>query len=106
MPEERLKDADPKGQQASGLLTSHPQKRLLSLIEAFALTLRVHRGTLARHTQKAAAASAATLSHLNLLREPPGADDDRAELPEEQVRAEEEYQVESATRNVCVGVLP
>ena len=95
--EEQLHDADRKVQQASALVISHLQKRLLSSIEAFALTLRVHRRTLARQAEKAAAASNAQPQQLGLLREPPGADDDRAELAEEEVRAEEESQVESAT---------
>ena len=95
--EERLHDADRKVQQASALMISHLQKRLLSSIEAFALTLRVHRRTLARRAEKAVAAANASARQLSLLREPAGADDDRAELPEEEVRAEEESQVESAT---------
>ncbi len=97
--EEQLKDADRKVQQASGLVISHLQKRLLSSIEAFALTLRVHRRTLARQAGKAAVAP----RELSLLREAPGADDDRAELPEEEVRAEEESQVESATAASATG---
>ena len=95
--EGRLHDADHKVQQASALMISHLQKRLLSSIEAFALTLRVHRRTLARQAEKAAATSGAGPQQLSLLREPAGADDDRAELPEEEVQAEEESQVESAT---------
>jgi Helicase conserved C-terminal domain/SNF2-related domain len=95
--EERLHEADRRVQQASALVISHLQKRLLSSIEAFALTLRVHRRTLARQAGKAAAAATTAPRQLALLREAPGADDDRAELPEDEVRAEEESQVESAT---------
>jgi hypothetical protein len=104
--EERLHDADRKVQQASALVISHLQKRLLSSIEAFALTLRVHRRTLARQTEKAAAS--VIPQQLSLLREPAGADDDRAELPEEEVRAEEESQVESATTTsaTAAGLTP
>jgi hypothetical protein len=104
--EARVHDADRKIQQASALVISHLQKRLLSSIEAFALTLRVHRRTLARQTEKAAAS--VIPQQLSLLREPAGADDDRAELPEEEVRAEEESQVESATTTsaTAAGLTP
>jgi hypothetical protein len=101
--DERLKAGDRKVQVASWLVVSHLQKRLLSSIEAFALTLRVHRRTLAKQAEKAAAAPTAAPRELSLLREPPGADDDRAELPEEEVRAEEESQVESATAASATG---
>jgi hypothetical protein len=104
--EERLKGADRKVQVASGLVISHLQKRLLSSIEAFALTLRVHRRTLAKQAEKAAVKPAAAPAQLNLLREAPGADDDRADLPEEDVRAEEESQVESATAAAGAAITP
>lgn len=71
------------------------QKRLLSSIEAFARTLKVHRAGIEK---QAANCSLAVLENLPLLLESPGADDERAELAEEEVQTEEDAQVTVATR--------
>jgi superfamily II DNA/RNA helicase len=86
-------------QNAAALVTTSLQKRLLSSIEAFARTLEIHRMAIERQEAKArAVASEGPLPRLPLLAEAPGADDDRAELPEPEVQAEEDAQMSAATR--------
>lgn len=80
-------------QNAAALVTTSLQKRLLSSVEAFARTLGVHK----RAVEKAAAAARHTTSHFPLLASSPGPDDDRAELAEEDVAAEEDAQMLAAT---------
>jgi superfamily II DNA or RNA helicase len=98
--EERLKDAPKSVQSAAALVLCNLQKRLLSSIEAFASTLRVHRkafeAQLAKTTGEAAKAHTPQ-SLLSVLTETPDADDERADLQEEDVREEEEAAVEAAT---------
>ena len=101
----RLKDAAKSIQIASGLVTTSLQKRLLSSIEGFALTLGVHR----RAFDKRLAESKTSADHvpseqdLSLLGSPPGSDDERAEVSEDDVNAEEESQVETATLHTISG---
>jgi superfamily II DNA or RNA helicase len=99
--EERLSGAARSAQNAAALVISSLQKRLLSTIEAFACTLGVHRRAIEKQVAagRAARGTAATPSRdqLELLRRAPGSDDERAELPEDEVAAEEEAAVESAT---------
>src|SRR5206468_3531662 len=57
--EERLRGETRRRQAAAGLLITGLQQRLLSSIEAFARTLRVHRKTVLRHWQLAQADQAA-----------------------------------------------
>ena len=57
--EERLKDAPKSVQNASSLVLCSLQKRLLSSIEAFAMTLKVHRKAFEAAAAKAATADAA-----------------------------------------------
>ncbi|MCP6758432.1 MAG: hypothetical protein NHB32_06545 [Fischerella sp. CENA71] len=63
------------------LVITSLQKRLLSSIEAFARTLKVHRAAIEK---QAANRPGNTIENLPLLLEPPGADDERAELAEEE----------------------
>lgn len=98
--EARLKTAAKSVQVASGLVTVSLQKRLLSSVEAFALTLGVHRKSFEKKVAEGAKAStpkAAPKLDLSLLRTQPGADDDRAELTESEVQAEELAQIEAGT---------
>ena len=97
--EERLQHATKRTQAAAGLLIIGLQQRLLSSIEAFARTLRVHRRTVQRQWEAAQAASEASLraSTLDLLASPVGSDDERATLTEEELQAEEDAQVEAAS---------
>ncbi|MBD2039087.1 DISARM system SNF2-like helicase DrmD [Microcoleus sp. FACHB-672] len=92
--EERLRD-EPRSKQAAAMLViTSLQKRLLSSIEAFARTLKVHRTALDRQATKS---SKIRLENLPLLSESPGSDDDRAELSEDDVQAEEDAQMEAAS---------
>src|SRR5262249_40173481 len=50
--EDRLKSATRRAQAAAGLLVTGLQQRLLSSIEAFSRTLRVHRKTVQRHWEE------------------------------------------------------
>lgn len=71
--EERLKNETKSKQAASGLLIIGLQQRLLSSIEAFAKTLKVHRGTVKRQWEKIykpeAQASDRDTLHLSLAAE-------------------------------------
>ncbi|MGB8698089.1 MAG: DISARM system SNF2-like helicase DrmD, partial [Thermosynechococcaceae cyanobacterium] len=88
--EERLKDAAKSTQAAAMLVMTSLQKRLLSSIEAFARTLKVHRKGIERQAEQ----QLLSRQSLLLLVESPGADDDRAELDETEVQNEEEAQME------------
>jgi hypothetical protein len=77
--EERLRDESRSKQAAAMLVITSLQKRLLSSIEAFARTLKVHRTALERQATKR---SKIRLENLPLLSESPGSDDDRAALSE------------------------
>ncbi len=92
--EERLRDASKSTQNTAMLVIISLQKRLLSSIEAFARTLKVHRTAIEKQATKF---STNAVENLPLLLEPPGADDERAELTEEEVQAEEDNQVKVAT---------
>ncbi len=100
---ERLKDA-PKGvQTAAQLVICNLQKRLLSSIEAFASTLRIHRQAFDKAAaggpvlQSGPGQAEAKASALRPLLESPGADDDAAEDSEEDVAAGEAAAMEAAT---------
>ncbi|MBD2090660.1 DEAD/DEAH box helicase [Microcoleus sp. FACHB-1515] len=91
--EERLKSAPKSTQRTAMLVQTSLQKRLLSSIEAFARTLRVHRRAIERQAEQQFS------SHKNfaLLQASIGADDDRADLDEDEVLHEEAAQMEKAT---------
>ncbi len=100
--EERLRGGTRSRQAAAMLVITSLQKRLLSSIEAFARTLQVHRKAMRRRaeqeqTQAPEETQADAPQNLSLLGEAAGADDDRAELPEEEVDKETDAQVEAAT---------
>jgi ERCC4-related helicase len=88
--EARLAAASRAEQSAAMLVVLSLQKRLLSSIEAFAWTLEVHRKSVMK------AAAAAPAAH-DLLESAPGPDDERGELSEDEVRGEEQGQIEAAT---------
>lgn len=104
--EARLKNAPKSVQTASGLVTTSLQKRLLSSVEAFALTLNVHRRAFERKVAEAARtqASISAKADFSLLQESPGADDERADLSEEELQSEEAAQVEAATGQSVRGL--
>lgn len=98
--EERLKDETKRKQAAAGLLIVGLQQRLLSSIEAFARTLKVHRKTVERQWEKMQAEAQeeeASTGTLDLLSGSVDNDDDRATLDEEQLQAEEDAQFEAAS---------
>jgi ERCC4-related helicase len=95
--ENRMKSANRRAQVASSLIVSCLQKRLLSSIEAFWRTLKVHRAAVERALKKAATAAPPMESQLSLLYQPPGSDDDRADLDEQEVSADEDSAMEAAT---------
>jgi ERCC4-related helicase len=98
--EERLKDESKRKQAAAGLLIVGLQQRLLSSIEAFARTLKIHRNTVQRQWEKLQSegpVEEANPRTLDLLSGSVGNDDDRATLDEEQLQAEENAQFEAAS---------
>ena len=98
--EERHASAPRKAQATAGLLVVGLQQRLLSSIEAFARSLRVHRETVLRHRKKSqeeadqAPGAADTAAYIK----PPDADDDRAGWADEELEKEEAKQIEAITR--------
>ena len=110
--EERLKGASARVRAAAGLLVVGLQQRLLSSIEAFALSLARHRKTVRTQSEQANEntnqstsrsgdrfASRAAESFAN----PPDADDDRAEQTDEETTAEEEAQIAAINAAVESG---
>ncbi len=94
--ETRLRGATRTRQAAAMLVVTSLQKRLLSCIDSFARTLKVHRKDMV--TKAAAVAAEIEPETLPLLVRAPGADDERAELAEAEVQAEEDAQMAAATR--------
>ncbi|MBI4783074.1 MAG: helicase [Oscillatoriophycideae cyanobacterium NC_groundwater_1537_Pr4_S-0.65um_50_18] len=98
--EERLKSAAKSTQRATALVLLSLQKRLLSSIEAFARTLKVHQTAIAKQvsqTPSTPVSKSKSTQPFSLLLEAAGADDDRAELAEDEVEAEENAQMKAAT---------
>jgi superfamily II DNA or RNA helicase len=97
--EERMSGETKRKRAAAGLLVCGLQQRLLSSVEAFARTLRVHRRTVERQQQEAKGKPIPEPAPglYDRLGESPGSDDDRATLPEEELAKEEDSQVEAAT---------
>lgn len=104
--EERFAATTRKAQAAAGLLVVGLQQRLLSSIEAFARSLKVHRATVKRQWEKgqaeATAAAAADTSkttdaQADLFTTAPDADDERGEWTPEELEAEEAAEIEAAT---------
>jgi SNF2 family DNA or RNA helicase len=91
--EESLKDKSKTKQTAAMLVIICLQKRLLSSIEAFCRTLKVHRQTIEKQASKVV-----TASKFPLLQESTSSDDDRAELPELEIESEEDSQMARATQ--------
>jgi len=96
--EDRLKSAPKSVQSASALVLCSLQKRLLSSIEAFACTLTVHRKAFeASAAVGATAGTGPTVTQLRLLTTAPDADDDRGDTTEDEVQAEDDAAIASAT---------
>jgi superfamily II DNA/RNA helicase len=101
--EQHTAGASRKAQAAAVLTIIGLQKRLLSSIDAFASTLAVHKNS---RLKKASKELASAPEHLRLLVDAPDADDDEGQLSEEQLRREEEAQIDAATRMAEVGAIP
>jgi SNF2 family DNA or RNA helicase len=106
--EARLVTATKSVQNASTLVMTSLQKRLLSSIEAFASTLKVHRAAFDAHVQKALsqpgsgavatpAVTGANLNQLSLAMSAPDADDERSDVSETDLQAAEDAAVAAAT---------
>jgi SNF2 family DNA or RNA helicase len=100
--EARLQDSPKSARAAAMLVITSLQKRLLSSIEAFARTLQVHRRAIER--QAAQQREQIAPRNLSLLLESPGSDDERAELSEDEVQAEDDAQVTAATQSTAGGI--
>ncbi len=99
--EERLKNETKRKQAASGLLIINLQQRLLSSVEAFASTLRVHRRTVKRQWEQSRSDQSEPYEQhykFDLLANPIDNDDDRASLSENELQAEQESQMEAASQ--------
>jgi superfamily II DNA or RNA helicase len=82
---------------SAGLLVlTNLKKRLLSSIEAFAVSLAGHKRALARQSRVVAEASLRK-SRLSLLWSPPGADDEQGDMDDEGLADEEARQLANAT---------
>ena len=102
--EKRFATTSRRAQAAAGLLVVGLQKQLLSSIEAFARSLKVHRGTVERHWEKGKAKKAAVTKTIErdaqLIGTAPNSDDERSEWTPEELEAEEEAQIEAVTKAV------
>ncbi|MEL6814956.1 MAG: DISARM system SNF2-like helicase DrmD [Cyanobacteria bacterium J06598_3] len=98
--EARLKAATKSSRAAAMLVIMSLQKRLLSSVEAFARTLKVHRESVKRQSEgkNGRKGEKVVQSEFPLLVEATGNDDDRAELDEVDVEKEEDNQMAVATR--------
>jgi SNF2 family DNA or RNA helicase len=95
--EQRLKDAPKSTQNTAKLVITSLQKRLLSSIEAFARTLKVHRASIDKQAEKQRQFDR---QDFPLLVQSIGADDDRADLSEEEIATEEDAQMTKASQQV------
>ncbi len=99
--EERFASTTRRAQAAAGLLVVGLQQRLLSSIEAFARSLKVHRATVERQWEKGeqrhAEAATASDKDAELFTTAPDADDERGEWTPEELEAEEAAQIEAVT---------
>ena len=97
--EERLEEARKSVQATASLVIMSLQKRLLSSIEAFARTLKVHRSGIEKQAEKQR-----RINDFGLLRQSPGADDDRADLSDAEIEIEEDAQMTSASQQINQGL--
>src|SRR5262249_42592350 len=98
--EQRFAGTTRRAQAAAGLLVGR-QQGVLSPVEAFARSLKVHRPTVEGQWEKgrAAAAPVAKISEraAELFTTSPDADDERADLTPEELEAEETAEIEAVT---------
>ncbi len=99
MREERFAGASRRAQNSAGLLVVGLQQRLLSSVEAFARSLKVHRATVERQWEKGEARQAvpSDTGAGELFAQAPDADDERAGWTAEDQETEEASEVEALT---------
>ena len=99
--EVRFTGTSRRAQAAAGLLVVGLQQRLLSSIEAFARSLKVHRATVERQWDKRRSTDTESVNasdnDADLFISPPDADDERGEWTPEELEAEEAAEIESFT---------
>ncbi len=96
--ERRFANAPPKARTAAGLLVVGLQQRLLSSVEAFARSLRVHARTVQRQWRKEQTERADSVLGAHdqaLFLQAPDADDERAEWDAETAESAEQEQVKA-----------
>lgn len=84
-----------RAQASAGLVVVGLQQRLLSSVEAFARTLKVHRATVEREQRVSAAPTSEVEAEAALFTSPAGSDDERGAWTEEETEAEEAVGVAS-----------
>ncbi len=105
--EKRHAGTSRRARASAGLLIVGLQQRLLSSIEAFSRSLKVHRGTVERQWAKENAPADAPKTveeSAQLFTMSPDADDERAAWTAEELEADEEAQIEAVTEAGEVGV--
>jgi superfamily II DNA or RNA helicase len=96
--EMRFSGTSTRTQASAGLLVVGLQQRLLSSIEAFAQSLKVHQRTVERQRRAAAMIGEATVvSDAQLLLASPGPDDERGSSSDEELDADEAALIEAVT---------
>lgn len=107
--EQRFAATTKRNQAAAALLVVGLQQRLLSSIEAFARSLKVHRDTVLRQWEKTReereASRGAKLPAPGLFAQAPDADDERADWTDEQLEAEEAAHVAATAEAVEAQVV-
>ncbi|MYC83465.1 MAG: helicase [Acidobacteria bacterium] len=97
--EGRYRSEPRRARSASGLLVIGLQQRLLSSIEAFHRTLKVHRKTVQRHWDQSqenrAEQTASSSDQMDGFVKAPDADDERADWNEQEEAADEEAQIKA-----------
>ena len=99
--DERLKNGTARARAAAALLVVGLQQKLLSSIEAFAISLARHRTTARRQWERTATGEApvsvsdhaGTLAGARRFASPPDADDERAEYTDDERASEEDAQI-------------
>jgi hypothetical protein len=92
---QRLEDASKKKQNQAALLITGLQQRLLSSVEAFARTLRVHRRTMEKVWKEEGIAASSSVRGEFL--KPLGSDDAGADLTEEEITILEDQAIDGIT---------
>lgn len=103
--EQRFATASRKAQTAAALLTVGLQQRLLSSIEAFARSLKVHRATVERQWERQAALDAVA-EEAELLAVAPDADDERSTWSDAELQEEEDKAIEAVTAATEAALSP